>query len=148
MEGDIVFAAIAVRDFGAARRWYERFFDRPPDVVAHDTEVMWQVTPTAWLCIVGDPERAGSSVVTIAAPDIEREAGALVARGLRVGPIAPESDSALKATIGDPDGRRRAYRFTTGQVWVRVMPSTAWIRDTTILPRASMSAASVLTMMS
>ena len=37
-----------------------------------------------------------------------------------------------------------AYRLTTGQVKVRVMPSTAWICDTTSLPRSSSVSASVL----
>jgi predicted enzyme related to lactoylglutathione lyase len=104
MEVDVLFAAIAVRDFPTARHWYERFFDRPPDVVAHDTEVMWQVTATGWLYIVGDPERAGSSVVTIAVTDIERVAADLSDRGLAVGPIEPESDTAVKAKLRDPDG--------------------------------------------
>lgn len=44
MDVDVLFAGIRVSDFEAAQTWYERFFARPADVVAHENEVMWQVT--------------------------------------------------------------------------------------------------------
>jgi hypothetical protein len=52
MDFDVLFAGVAVSDFKAAQGWYEHFFARPPDVVAHDEEVMWQVTERGWLYIV------------------------------------------------------------------------------------------------
>src|SRR5262249_53380584 len=45
-------------------------------------------------------------------------------------------------------GARVASRLTSGQVKVRVMPSTAWICETTILPRSSRLSASVRTITS
>jgi hypothetical protein len=33
-----LFAGVAVADFQEARAWYERFFGRAPNVVAHDEE--------------------------------------------------------------------------------------------------------------
>ena len=44
--------------------------------------------------------------------------------------------------------RAESYRWTTGQVSVRVMPSTAWIRATTSLPRSSTLSASARTITS
>ena len=104
MHADVLFAAVAVTDFPTAQRWYEDLFGRPPDVVAHDTEVMWQVTPAGWLSIVGDADRAGASVVTVAVADIEATTAELGARGIEVGPIAPEGDAGRKALAHDPDG--------------------------------------------
>lgn len=57
-------------------------------------------------------------------------------------PARPRAASARKrhsaATVGAPTGQM----CTTGQVRVRAIPFTSWMRETTILPRASMLAAS------
>jgi predicted enzyme related to lactoylglutathione lyase len=105
---DVLFAGVAVRDFPAARAWYEDFFAHPADVVAHENEVMWQVTDRAWLYVVCDTARAGQSVVTVAVPDIEEATATLVARGIAIGPIQSESDVGRKATARDPDGNEIA----------------------------------------
>jgi glyoxylase I family protein len=101
---DVLFAGVAVSDFATARAWYERFFGRSPDVVAHDEEVMWQATDRGWLYIVRDVEHAGNSIVALAVDDIEAVSSALEARGITAGSIAPEGDAGLKAVIRDPDG--------------------------------------------
>ena len=84
--------------------WYERFFARPPDVVAHDNEVMWHVTDGAWLYIVRDADRAGNGGVAMSVPDIEAVTAALKERGVETGRITPEGDAGLKAVALDPDG--------------------------------------------
>jgi predicted enzyme related to lactoylglutathione lyase len=101
---DVLFAGVAVSDFETARAWYERFFGRSPDVVAHDEEVMWQATDRGWLYIVRDMGHAGNSIVAMAVDDIEAVSSALGARGINAGPIAPEGDAGLKAVVRDPDG--------------------------------------------
>ena len=102
--GNVLFARIAVSDFQAAQSWYERFFGRPPDVVAHPEEVMWQVTHRGWLYIVRDADRAGNNGVAIAVPDIQAAKAALDARGVTTGPIDREGDAGWKAVALDPDG--------------------------------------------
>ena len=65
-----------------------------------------------------------------------------------------ERRAAGRAANDEPRGvvplavSERSYRFTTGQVKVRVMPSTAWICETTSLPRSSRVSASVRTITS
>src|SRR3712207_7605323 len=54
-----LFAGIAVADFPRALEWYRRLFGRDADVVAHDREVLWQVSGTGWLYVVEDAVRAG-----------------------------------------------------------------------------------------
>ena len=106
MDANVLFAGIAVADFQEARAWYERFFGRAPDVVAHDEEVMWQITNGGWLYIVRDAEHAGSSFVAMAVSDIERTTSALEARGVSAGAIQPEGDAGRKAVVLDPAGNR------------------------------------------
>jgi hypothetical protein len=104
MNVDVLFVGVAVSEFNTSRAWYERFFDRAADVVAHDTEVMWQLTERGWLYVVHDVAHAGNSIVTLAVPDIDEAASALTARDIAIGPIQPEGDAGRKAVALDPDG--------------------------------------------
>ncbi len=104
MDVDVLFVGVAVTDFGQARAWYERFFGRAPDVVAHETEVMWRVRDPGWLYILRDPEHAGSSFAALAVSDLEAATAELIARGVETGSIEAEGEGALKALVRDPDG--------------------------------------------
>jgi predicted enzyme related to lactoylglutathione lyase len=104
MQMDVLFAAVTVRDLVSARDWYERFFDRPPDVVPNDQEVMWQVSSAGWLYVLEDGERAGQSIVTIAVPDLDGAVDELLARGITTAPIEAVGDAGRKAKLTDPDG--------------------------------------------
>jgi predicted enzyme related to lactoylglutathione lyase len=111
---DVLFAGIPVTDFAAARAWYEQFFGRNADVVAHDNEVMWQTTDRGWLYIVRDPERAGNGLVAMAVPDIETAVADLGSRGVAVGAIESEGDAGRKAVARDPDGNTIALLEVAG----------------------------------
>jgi predicted enzyme related to lactoylglutathione lyase len=104
MAAKVLFASLPVKDFKTARAWYERFFGRPADVVAHEHEVMWQVTDGAWLYIVLNALQAGTGTVAMTVPDIEAETSALSQRGIRTGPIKDEGDAGRKSIVFDPDG--------------------------------------------
>jgi len=114
MDVDVLFAGVAVTDFETARAWYEQFFGRVADVVAHDTEVMWQTTDLGWLYIVRDLDHAGNSLVALVVPDIEAATAALNVRGIATGPIEPEGDAGRKAVIRDPDGNSIALLDVAG----------------------------------
>jgi len=114
MNVDVLFADVAVTDFEAAQAWYERFFGRAPDVVAHDEEVMWRVTGGGWLYIVRDTPHAGNSIVAMAVPDIETATSALRARGVATGTIEREGDAGRKALVRDPDGNSIAIIEVAG----------------------------------
>jgi predicted enzyme related to lactoylglutathione lyase len=104
MDIDVMFTGLPVSDFQAAQDWYERFFGRPPDIVAHELEVMWRVTDGGWLYILRDPEHAGNGIVAIAVPNIEEATALLEARGVATGSIKPEGDAGEKVVLVDPDG--------------------------------------------
>jgi predicted enzyme related to lactoylglutathione lyase len=114
VDANVLFAGVAVADFQEARVWYELFFGRAPDVVAHDEEVMWQVTGAGWLYVLRDTERAGNSIVAMAVSDIEGTVSVLEARGVSVGPVKPEGDAGRKAVVVDPAGNRVEIIEVTG----------------------------------
>jgi predicted enzyme related to lactoylglutathione lyase len=101
---DVLFTGVPVSDFNTSHAWYESFFGRPADIVAHELEVMWKVTDGGWLYILHDPDHAGNSIVAMAVADIEQAISALHSRGVATGPIKPEGDAGRKAVALDPDG--------------------------------------------
>lgn len=114
MDFDVLFSGVPVSDFRAAQLWYEQFFGRPAEIVAHETEVMWRVSDGGWLYILRDGVRAGRSVVTMAVPDIDSAVSSLQGRGIEIGPVKPEGNSGRKAVALDPDGNSVAIIQVTG----------------------------------
>ena len=105
---NVLCAGIPVSDFTAARAWYERLLGRPPDVVPHETEVMWEVAPAGWLYVVGDAERAGRALVTVLIDDLDAWLAGLAERGVAVAGVE-EVGGGRKADIIDPEGNRIAF---------------------------------------
>ena len=108
-----VFAGVPVSDYAASRSWYERLLGRPPDVLPHDREAVWQLAEGGLLYIVADAANAGRSVVTLIVPDLAGELAALDARGIASPSVEVIGDAARKATLRDPDGNRIALAQTT-----------------------------------
>jgi catechol 2,3-dioxygenase-like lactoylglutathione lyase family enzyme len=106
---DELFAGIAVADFPRAREWYRRLFGRDADVVAHDREVLWQVSGTGWLYVVEDAGRAGRGLVAIVVPDLDRALRDLASRGIGSDPVTHEGEDARKAVVPDPEGNAIAF---------------------------------------
>jgi predicted enzyme related to lactoylglutathione lyase len=101
---DVLFAGVPVGDFEPARAWYSSFFGRPPDVVAHEREVMWRRSDPAWLYVVHDQARAGNAVVALLVADLDTAVAELAERGIRAGRAVPQGDKARKVSFTDPDG--------------------------------------------
>jgi catechol 2,3-dioxygenase-like lactoylglutathione lyase family enzyme len=104
MKVDVLFACVPVSDFEASLAWYERLFARPPDVIAHEHEVMWQVTDRGWLYIVLDATEAGRSTVSVAVSDIQAATSELEDRGISCGRIERQGSAGRKCVVPDPDG--------------------------------------------
>lgn len=101
-----LFAALQVADVERARAWYERLLDRPPDLIPNDDEACWTLTDTAWIYLIRDPERAGTSLATVLVEDLPALAAELRARGLAVDPLQTIADGVLVTVLTDPDGNR------------------------------------------
>jgi hypothetical protein len=102
------FAGVAVLDFAAAYEWYVRLFGRAADMFPIDGEAVWRLTTTSSVYVVGDVERAGNGLLTLASDDLEGVANRLEADGLAFtwdsGGTAP-----VKLMVTDDDGNRIAF---------------------------------------
>lgn len=108
MPMEVLFAGVRVRELGPATEWYGRLFGRPADVVPNDQEMMWRVTDGGWLYVIEEPDRAGSSLVTIAVNDLDAAVAEMAARNVAIGSIEPVGEAGRKATTEDPDGNSLA----------------------------------------
>jgi catechol 2,3-dioxygenase-like lactoylglutathione lyase family enzyme len=98
-----LFAGLRVRDFAAARAWYERLLGEPT-FFPHETEAVWTVAEDRSLYIVEAAESAGNGVVTVFVDDLDSHLAAIAARGLRPAETETYANGVRKAVYRDPDG--------------------------------------------
>ena len=102
------FAGVAVSDYVSTYGWYVRLFGREADMHPHDHEAVWRLTTSSSVYVVGDVERAGNGLLTLATDDLASLANRLQADGVAFtrdpGGNAPES-----LTVSDDDGNRTKF---------------------------------------
>ena len=103
-----LFAGVRVRDFQAARPWYDRLFGEPA-FLPHDTEAVWTLADDRSVYIVEHPDGAGSSVVTLFVDDLDERVDAIAARGLEPAERETYSNGVRKVTYRDPDGNEIGF---------------------------------------
>ena len=96
-----------MRDYQAARPWYERLLGEPT-FFPHDTEAVWTLADDRSIYIVEHAE-AGSSVVTLFVDDLDGHVAAAAARGLEPDDRLTYSNGVRKAHYHDPDGNEVAF---------------------------------------
>ena len=103
-----LFAGLRVRDFEAARPWYERLFGEPA-FFPHATEAVWTLGEDRSVYIVEHPDGAGSSVVTIFVEDLDAYMTEIAGRGLEPDERLTYSNGVCKALYRDPDGNELGF---------------------------------------
>ncbi len=103
-----LFAGLRVRDFGAARPWYERLFGEPA-FLPHATEAVWTLADARSVYVVEHPDGAGNSVVTIFVDDLEAQVAAIAGRGLEPDERETYATGARKVIYRDPDGNEVGF---------------------------------------
>ena len=103
-----LFAGLRVRDFEAARPWYERLFGEPA-FFPHATEAVWTLGEDRSVYIVEHPDGAGSSVVTIFVEDLDAYMTEIAGRGLEPDERLTYSNGVRKALYRDPDGNELGF---------------------------------------
>jgi catechol 2,3-dioxygenase-like lactoylglutathione lyase family enzyme len=98
-----LFAGLRVRDFQAARPWYERLLGEPT-FFPHATEAVWTLAEDRSVYVVEHPDSAGNSVVTIFLDDLDAHVAAIAARGLEPDKRQTYPNGVRKALYRDPDG--------------------------------------------
>jgi catechol 2,3-dioxygenase-like lactoylglutathione lyase family enzyme len=99
------FAGLAVSDYAAAYEWYVRLFGREADMYPHDNEAVWRLTTSSSVYVLGDAERAGNGLLTLATNDLAGFANRLHADGLAFTQDAA-GDAPEGLTVSDVDGNR------------------------------------------
>ena len=103
-----LFAGLRVRDYQAARPWYEQLFGEP-SFFPHGAEAVWTLAEDRSVYIVEHADGAGSSVVTIFLDDLDAEVAAIAARGLEPDERLTYSNGVRKVLYRDPDGNEVGF---------------------------------------
>ena len=103
-----LFAGLRVRDFQAARPWYERLLGEVT-FLPHATEAVWTLAEDRSVYIVEHAEGAGHSVVTVMVDDLDAQVAAIAARGLEPDERLTYSNGVRKVLYRDPDGNELGF---------------------------------------
>jgi catechol 2,3-dioxygenase-like lactoylglutathione lyase family enzyme len=103
-----LFAGLRVRDYQAARAWYERLLGEPT-FFPHDTEAVWTLAEDRSVYVVQDSDGAGKSVVTLFVDDLDAWVSAVAARGLEPDEQITLSNGVRKVLYRDPDGNEVGF---------------------------------------
>ena len=103
-----LFAGLRVRDFQAARPWYERLFGEP-SFFPHDSEAVWTLADERSVYVVEHPDGAGHSVVTIFTEELAAHVAAIAARGLEPDERETYDNGVRKVLYHDPDGNEVGF---------------------------------------
>jgi catechol 2,3-dioxygenase-like lactoylglutathione lyase family enzyme len=103
-----LFAGMRVRDFQAARPWYERLLGEPT-FFPHTTEAVWTLADDRSLYIVEQADGAGNSVVTMFVDGLDAHVAPIAARGLEPDERLTYSNGVRKALYRDPDGNELGF---------------------------------------
>lgn len=103
-----LFAGLRVRDFDAARAWYERLLGEPT-FFPHATEAVWTLAEDRSIYVVEHPDGAGNSVVTVFVDDLDGHVAAIAARGLEPDEQLTYAGGVRKVLYHDPDGNEVGF---------------------------------------
>jgi catechol 2,3-dioxygenase-like lactoylglutathione lyase family enzyme len=104
-----LFAGLRVREFAAARRWYERLLGEPT-FFPHATEAVWTLADGRSLFVVEeDAVPVGHCVVTIFVDDLDAQVAEIAARGLEPDERLTYANGVRKVVYRDPDGNELGF---------------------------------------
>jgi catechol 2,3-dioxygenase-like lactoylglutathione lyase family enzyme len=106
-----LFAGLRVRDFEAARAWYERLLGEP-GFFPHATEAVWTLAEERSVYIVEEAEAAGGGLVTVFVDDLDARVAAAAARGVRADSSETYANGVRKVIFRDPDGNEIGFGGT------------------------------------
>lgn len=97
-----------MRDFAAARSWYEQLLGEPT-FFPHATEAVWRLAEDRSVYVVEHAAGAGHSVVTILVDDLDAHVAAITARGLEPAEYETYANGMRKVSYRDPDGNEVGF---------------------------------------
>jgi catechol 2,3-dioxygenase-like lactoylglutathione lyase family enzyme len=102
-----LFAGLRVRDFHAAREWYERLLGEPT-FFPHATEAVWTLAEDRSVYVVEHAD-AGNAVVTIFLDGLDAHIAAIAARRLEPDERETYPNGGRKMLYRDPDGNELGF---------------------------------------
>jgi catechol 2,3-dioxygenase-like lactoylglutathione lyase family enzyme len=103
-----LFAGVGVRDFAAARAWYERLLGEP-SFFPHATEAVWTLADDRSVYIVEKADRAGGGLITVFVGDLDAVVAEIASRGLEPAEVETYSNGVRKVTYRDDDGNEIGF---------------------------------------
>ncbi len=103
-----LFAGLRVRDFQAARPWYERLLGEPT-FFPHATEAVWTLADDHSVYVVEHADGAGNCVVTIFLDDLDAQVAEIAVRGLEPDERETYANGVRKVLYRDPDGNEVGF---------------------------------------
>jgi catechol 2,3-dioxygenase-like lactoylglutathione lyase family enzyme len=103
-----LFAGLRVRDYHAARPWYEQLLGEPA-FFPHETEAVWTLAEHRSIYVVEHPDGAGNGVVTLFVDELDAQVAAIAGRGLEPDERETLRNGARKAVYRDPDGNELVF---------------------------------------
>ena len=103
-----LFGGLRVRDFQAARAWYERLLGEPT-FFPHATEAVWTLAEDRSIYVVEQTDDAGNCMVMIFVDDLDARIAAIAARGIEPDEQETYANGVRKVIYRDPDGNEVAF---------------------------------------
>ena len=98
-----LFAGLRVRDYQAARPWYERLLGEPA-FFPLATEAVWTLAENRSIYVVEHADGAGNCVVTLFLDDLDAHIAEIAARGLEPHERETYANGVRKVIYRDADG--------------------------------------------
>jgi hypothetical protein len=98
-----------VRDFAAAKPWYEQLLGGAPSFSPHATEAAWELAAHRWLFIVEDADNPGGAIQTVLVDDLDAQVGEIRSRGLEPTEVEAYSNGVRKVIFRDADGNELGF---------------------------------------
>jgi catechol 2,3-dioxygenase-like lactoylglutathione lyase family enzyme len=103
-----LFAGARVRDFAAAREWYEQLLG-PPTFFPHATEAVWTLAEDRSIYINESADDAGHGVMLVFVDDLDAQVAEIAGRGLEPAERLTYDNGVRKAVYRDPDGNEIGF---------------------------------------
>ena len=104
-----VISVIPVKNFELALEWYQKLFEREPDLVPMEGIAEWQLLENAWIQVSIDLERAGSTTVVIGVNDLEAKCKVFLDANVPIGEIIEYPEVIKMAEVIDKEGNKISF---------------------------------------
>ena len=104
-----LFAGIRVRDYVAAKSWYERLLGREPTFLPHATEAVWELAEHRYVFIVEDRDAPGGATITIFVDDLDALDAEIASRGIEPAERETYTNGVRKLIYRDADGNEIGF---------------------------------------